>query len=272
MFLVIRQPDYPLRLYVKQLIYYREYTADCDFEMLLPDTSSQLIIPLDENKRYTHYLNGEVATDCIFKHSWITGVHSRPIIYTAEKQAASVCIQFEHAGLHALIGLPACEFQNKSIDTLDVLGTEILELQEQLLTLSCEEKIIKKIFDFLAHKLKHKSYSARLSGHVVKSMCDHSMTLDEVSQNTGYSKKYLIAKVKIEIGTTPKKYQMIHRFNKAIRMLENNQHASFTALALHCHYYDQAHFVNDFKKMTLRSPGQYLKIKKDYPHVLPMYK
>lgn len=57
----------------------------------------------------------------------------------------------------------------------------------------------------------------------------------------------------------PKTCMQIMRFNLALQALKKNPAQSLTALSYQFDYYDQAHFINEFKTFTGFSPSAYLK-------------
>ena len=89
------------------------------------------------------------------------------------------------------------------------------------------------------------------SGGRVRAGRNHSspdqINLARVSQNIGYSQKHFIAMFKQQVGITPKAYLKIIRFQKAITEIEERREVNWTDISQDCGFYDQAHFINDFK-------------------------
>jgi AraC-like DNA-binding protein len=54
-------------------------------------------------------------------------------------------------------------------------------------------------------------------------------------------------------GYSPKQFQRIARFNAVIKGFEQ-QPGSLTEMAHHCGYYDQSHFIHDFRLFSGYSP------------------
>jgi AraC-like DNA-binding protein len=59
------------------------------------------------------------------------------------------------------------------------------------------------------------------------------------------------------VGTTPKVFARVLRFDKAQRRLMFDPDADLTELAHECGYSDQAHFIKEFKVFTGKTPTQY---------------
>jgi transcriptional regulator GlxA family with amidase domain len=56
------------------------------------------------------------------------------------------------------------------------------------------------------------------------------------------------------IGMSPKQLSRVTRLQATIKMLQENRFTSLTSLAYENGYYDQAHFIKDFKDFTGISP------------------
>src|SRR5262249_36673949 len=59
------------------------------------------------------------------------------------------------------------------------------------------------------------------------------------------------------LGTSPKSFARTVRFQQAERRLMFDPDAGLTDLAHECGYFDQAHFIKDFKAFTGKTPAQY---------------
>jgi AraC-like DNA-binding protein len=59
------------------------------------------------------------------------------------------------------------------------------------------------------------------------------------------------------IGISPKQYLKIIRFQSSIFLKSKNEDISLTELAYESGYYDQSHFINEYRKMTGITPKQF---------------
>jgi len=51
-------------------------------------------------------------------------------------------------------------------------------------------------------------------------------------------------------------FRKISRFQKSLYLLANNND-SLTSIAHHCGYFDQSHFIKDFKEFTGTTPSEF---------------
>lgn len=69
-------------------------------------------------------------------------------------------------------------------------------------------------------------------------------------------KSPLIERFKIEVGVTPKRYCRIRRFQRALA-LSSRGDADWIRVAMDCGYFDQAHFIHDFRSFAGLTPTGY---------------
>jgi AraC-like DNA-binding protein len=73
---------------------------------------------------------------------------------------------------------------------------------------------------------------------------------------TGYTRRYLDVLFKQHVGLTPKVLAGIFRFQMFYQKWAQGQSYDVLKERLYDHYYDQAHFSKEFKRMTGHSPRE----------------
>lgn len=86
-----------------------------------------------------------------------------------------------------------------------------------------------------------------------------NLLFNRLDKETGYSERYCREKFKNRYGMSPKQYSGVMRFQGALKALFSNEYTDLSSLAFDSGYFDQAHFIHDFKKFTAASPYQFLK-------------
>jgi len=64
---------------------------------------------------------------------------------------------------------------------------------------------------------------------------------------------------KKEVGISPKLFHRTLRVNVAIQKMISNPHHSLTDICYRSGFYDQSHFIRDFKKFTGGTPSEFMK-------------
>lgn len=80
------------------------------------------------------------------------------------------------------------------------------------------------------------------------------LSIEEVGQRVGLSRKQLERKFVSTVGTTPKTFARISRFLNICHHLEGHREKTLTQLAYECGYFDQAHFIREFTAFTGFTP------------------
>jgi transcriptional regulator GlxA family with amidase domain len=82
---------------------------------------------------------------------------------------------------------------------------------------------------------------------------DTSMSLQEVADAAGLSVHHFAHLFKASMGETPHRYVIRQRVERARRLLQQGD-LSLAEVALAVGFYDQAHFTNNFKRLTGMTP------------------
>ena len=103
---------------------------------------------------------------------------------------------------------------------------------------------------------------ARLrSGHsftgLLARFLDGRQSPEALAAETGYSSRHLTRLFRERCGLSPKRLQRIVRINTAAMLMQRSAGLSLTRLAQELDYFDQAHFIHDFRAVCGVTPGAY---------------
>jgi AraC-like DNA-binding protein len=155
---------------------------------------------------------------------------------------------------------PVSDFTNHSIDLDDVLGAESTEFYDHLM---CADSLEAKVGAFEAFLTRRLQQSLRIPDKtaLIRQICRDLQLAGETFQLRGMAASYGISGRYIQklflhhVGLTPRAFFNIGRFNKSLQLIQA-QSASLTSIAYECGYFDQAHFIRDFKKYTGLTPSE----------------
>jgi AraC-like DNA-binding protein len=80
----------------------------------------------------------------------------------------------------------------------------------------------------------------------------------ELERKTGYTKRYLDLLFKEHVGIAPKSLSTILRFQHFYKGMENQKKNIYDL------YYDESHFIKEFKRYTGHSPKRFMGISNDF--------
>jgi AraC-like DNA-binding protein len=73
----------------------------------------------------------------------------------------------------------------------------------------------------------------------------------------GYSPKGFIRRFKADVGVSPKRFCRLLRFQRALAAAHVGRAFNWGELALGCGYFDQAHFIHEFRAFSGVTPTAY---------------
>lgn len=202
----------------------------------------------------------DVSTGCRLPHTIITGQQSSYFELQALGDIGIFSVLFKPHGAKMFFKTPLNEVLNLSISLSDFAGTDASELEERIVLAANNSERVTIIEEFLIGRLQEKEYEEfkRINSviDVIKER-KGEVTVEQMSYISCLGPRQLGRVFQRIVGMTPKQYLKIVRFQHVLNTKQNNPSMSLTQLAFECGYYDQAHFVNDFKKITGYSPRNY---------------
>jgi AraC-like DNA-binding protein len=243
----------PLSSYADLLWLAEGYAQPHSCERLLPTGNMDMVLSLD----------GERGRDTV------SGAQSHFTILDTSRPLSLIGVRFRAGGGFPFFGVPAGELHNLCVPLDALWGTAAAQLREQL----HEARTAAARFDILEQVLLQRLRAGRLRSPVVRYAIGRfkdptqDTSVAAVVERTGFSQRHFIATFRDEVGLTPKVFARITRFRRVIDSLRDSSNVDWSALALECGYFDQAHFIHDFRDFAGISPSVYLQRQMSSNHV-----
>ncbi|MBL7698941.1 MAG: helix-turn-helix transcriptional regulator [Chitinophagaceae bacterium] len=200
------------------------------------------------------------------RNVWFSGIRTKYITIPSGRDSEMFIINFHKGMAYPFVDMPMHELTDYVVDGDVVMSNEILDLRDALLNL----KVTKEKF-FFAEKHLLKRFASRLivNPFVTYSVklihqFPHRLSINHLSSKVGFSQKHFIDIFKDHVGLTPKSFLKVIRFQKAVTEIEFGKKVNWASIALDAGYYDQAHFINDFRDFSGFTPRQYLNSKSEF--------
>ena len=237
---------------------YRNDPQPLSLERILPTGAAQLIVNLKEDRTRTY--DPERSCHAIDNAGTVlSGMHTRyQVIDTAEQEYVAGVV-FRPAGLVPFMRIPALETHDMDVPVEALWGrSRTAILRERLL----ESETLDLKLDALEAILLEARTSCTLHPAVAFALAAfdrHPATtsIAAVTDAIGMSAKRFIERFKVEVGTTPKRYCRIRRFQRAVTLADRGPAVDWTRVALDCGYFDQSHFIHDFRSFAGLTPTEY---------------
>lgn len=181
----------------------------------------------------------------------LTNNYTRPLLIQYSGPVNELTIYFKPLGLRAFLPEPAYHPIKDNFSNFDPFA-DFREVMLRILRLNDRKQQITELEDYWLSKYTSEPDPLLLQ-IVVK--LESGETIAVIADNLQLSRQYLARLFLRNLGKTPATYRKIHRFRRAV-----NAQSSFenlTALGFGSSFYDQSHFIRDFKELTTFSPGSF---------------
>lgn len=151
------------------------------------------------------------------------------------------------------------EMDNKAVSLEQLYDQGGTDLQNAVLAATTAETRIEIVESFLLNRLQQ----AETVDSIIKSTIDTILTangqlsVNELSAQLKVNRRQLERNFAEAVGLSPKQLSKIIRLQATLKLLLNDQFTSLTALAYEGNYYDQAHFIKDFREFTGQTPKEF---------------
>lgn len=170
-------------------------------------------------------------------------------------------IRFYPYGFANFVTIPIQNLANKETPIELLFGEKkTKELEQKIIKATGSKQRIEIIEKFLLDKLKDKT----IIDNIVKMTIDALLSTKGSAPISTILKENLSKRRQLErnfikqIGVSPKQLGKVIRLQTALKMLLNNKTENLTNIAYESEYFDQAHFIKDFKEFTGINPKEFL--------------
>ena len=227
--------------------------ADNNHIRVLPDTCVEIFL---------NYTISPIAIidSQLYERSIVSFRIDRYVDVQMRKGAGCVAICF-YPGMAALFfKFPMGELANTTTPLSELWNLDAHVLEDQLAHCNSALMRVKIIQHFLIGQL------AKSTRDIVVAQClqqiqfqNGRLSVAQINKYSGFSQRQLSRKFQQDLGMSPKEYLRVSRFICSLKHLTNYPASSLTEVAHESGYYDQAHFIRDYKKFTGYTPGMLLR-------------
>lgn len=237
-----------------------EDNSSLKFFKIIPDGVPALI--------FQDYANYFISKKGQTSHQlYLYGQHSKYTEYSIRGKFRTIGAYLHPTALKTIFNIDAFELSNQNIPLEDVVPENILE---QLINTNSLNRKIEIISTFFLHQIQ-KVKNNRSNALFASELIQNGKTLKEVQFEMKLSERSLERLIKQYVGLSPKMFSRIMRFQSGLNNLRKEDFESLTKLAYENEYFDQSHYVREFKEFTGTSPKSYLlntnEILRNFPQI-----
>ena len=253
-----RVPRPPLDAFIESIWLYRSDPRPHALERVLPTGAAQLIVNLKEDQ--TRLYDPKRPGRCVVTAGTVlVGVQSRYQVIDTSEQEFVAGVAFRPAGTVPFICVPAHETRDADVPLEALWGRRrTAALRERLLESDGPDAALDALETALLEVWTppglHPAVTFALTAFERAPL---TRSVAAVTDAIGLSAKRFIERFKREVGMTPKRYCRIRRFQRAVAQANQESAVDWPQVALDCGYFDQAHFIHDFRSFAGITPTGY---------------
>lgn len=196
-------------------------------------------------------------TESKLTRAGITGISDGYKIFKNSADIGTILVYFTEIGFTHFASHPANELFNLSLSLDDIFDkNNVIEVEEKLTIAITDKQRIKIVEQFLLSQLKDIE-TDKLIVEAVKLIYQSNGTIHirELNEKLFISMSPFEKRFRKVVGTTAKKFASIVRFNTVLDNLNDSK--SLTEICYENNFFDQAHFIKDFKQFTGDTPENF---------------
>jgi len=170
-------------------------------------------------------------------------------------------IVFKPAALATIFHLPIYEYTEERIDLYKVFKKSIVDKYANEIKISSEEQKVHLLEEFLMQQYRIQKPEPDYIDQAANFIVEHNglLQVSDLLKDSCMSRRSFERKFFHKVGLSPKYYARVRRIGHLLSFVAGKRTADWPKILAECEFYDQAHFIKDFKEFTGRSPQQYLK-------------
>jgi AraC-like DNA-binding protein len=241
-------------------------------ERLLPDGSVELVFDLQE-ERTAIYSGGDSGERLqTFRGSFVCGPHSQFFAIDTAGDFNVAGVHFKPGGAYPFLKLPSGEIHNRHVGLDDLWGARAAEVRERLLASKTPREKARVLEAALLSQLagppeRHPAVAFALNEF---HGAPETQKISDLTDRLGLSAGRFINVFRREVGLTPKLFCRVRRFQTVLRHISAGRTVDWAEIALTCGYFDQAHFIHDFRAFSGINPSSYLADHTSHMNHVPM--
>lgn len=253
------RPRPPLSESIAYFGYWDRRTGGPHRSRALPRGAATIVIDIGDRPE-VDFFGADARTRVRVPPAFLIGAGTASYVTHIDTAQTVITVHFRPGGALPFLGVAQGELTDACVGLGELWGRAAVTLRERLTEASSAAGRVILLEEFLLKRLRDKRFAPHPDVTTVLEGAERnpSMRVADAVTLTGSSAKRLIGMFRMQVGLTPKAYLRVRRLQAALRRLDEGT-VRGAALAAELGYFDQAHFVREFRAFTETTPTQYLR-------------
>ena len=202
------------------------------------------------------FYRGEVK-ECSAK---VIGQIIQPLTMRALGRGKTFGIWFYPHTFSLFCGIPLHEINDRILSLDNLFNTDFIDTVFNYLANNDTAVLAQHINKGLLKKLRYSPMGVKeevIAYAVTQLQLQRNCNIGQLAQHCGVTQRYLQKIFNLRVGYSPAMFAKVIRFQRALRGLVEQTQCSLTRISGDAGYYDQAHFIRDFRQFTGVTPTQF---------------
>ena len=250
------EPSDDLRDFIK--LYWTlqdEAHPDPDIQRIIPDGCMEMIFHYgDHFKQMLGEGNSIVQPKC-----FVFGQITKTLEIAPTGVTDIFSVRFHPGGFIPFSSYQIKEMENKAVPLNQLFGDEGVLLETTMLQITDIGEKIQKVEEFLLDRLSRPETLDMVTKRSLALILEMNgqLSVDDLSDQLIINRRNLERKFSDKIGLSPKELSRMIRIQSVLSSLISNNYENLTDIAYEFNYFDQAHFIRDFKDFTGLTPKKF---------------
>jgi AraC-like DNA-binding protein len=195
-------------------------------------------------------------------NSRIVGVMKGRFSVLLREQGAVFGVKFRPGAYYPFLKKPVSSITNRTVPFQEAFGASSQLLEQQLFAQETVEQMIPLAESFMRERLPEPDIQVDFINTIIQYVISNRsiVKVEDIVSHFPIQMRQLQLLFRQYVGISPKWIIQRYRLHEAVEKMTNREIPDWSRLALDLGYYDQAHFIKDFKSIVGKSPEEYIKL------------
>lgn len=231
-------------------------------EIILPKGTVEIIFNFSDT---INYYNPSLGVSTQLPSVFVNGLNFKPLELTKTGNHEFIGVQLNSVGFKALFNISVNEFNNRVFNGEDICP-DLKILSDKLFHNKTFHQQAKTLQLWIRKKLSvfNNPFSIQRANRLLKMKSNHNLTVNNISEQLCISDRQLRRFSTEWLGMNTEEFILYNKYLNCLHLLHNSKQ-TLTEIGLDAGYYDQSHFIREFKSYTNMTPKQYKEANAEYP-------